>query len=143
MFRFVILTAFVTSMVSSTIGVAAHAGNIVQLNGAKKSRSVQVIGEAPVKKIIVLKLGDLRSGDPELPPRLLTREERMKLRAERAVQRQKQVTTARRERRTTSRTAQYRSPNGKSANAPPPLPPQGDDLGQDIAVNDQGDPVME
>ena len=137
MLKTVKLVALAAAFLMSTMGGMIHAQSVIKLGGSSKTKSVQVLGEAPKKKLIVLKLGALRSGEPDLPSRLLTRQERMKLRAERAIERQQQVAVAKRERRTGSRTARHRNPDGNAA------PPPQNDVQNDIVVDEQGNPVME
>lgn len=63
-----------------------------------KSKNIVAIGRVPPKRKVVLQLGALRTDEASLPARKKSLKERMELRRKRALQRQRNVTNASRDR---------------------------------------------
>ena len=118
------LTVF-SMLISLSIGQAT-ANGVLELGTKSPDQTIVAIGSVPEKKKIQLELGGLRTREAQLPPAPLTRNERMALRAKRAVDRQRQVSNARRHR-------------------PPPPPPSGDlyDESEGFPVDGNGEPILE
>lgn len=76
------------------LGTSAYASSTVELGQNKDSGTIVTIGKAPDKEKKILNLGALRTGEASLPRGPRTRAERMKMRASRALDRQKAVTGA-------------------------------------------------
>lgn len=88
------LIAFSAAVFASS---PAMASGIVEL-GATKKGEIEVIGKPPpAKEFRPLNLGSLRTGDVPLPESLATYEERMAMRAQRALDRQEELANKARE----------------------------------------------
>jgi hypothetical protein len=92
----------IKTLIACTLGLSAALSNsalassYLELGVSKKSSTITTIGKAPDKEKKNLKLGVLRTREARLPNGVLSLEDRMRLRAKRAVSRQKAVTEARR-----------------------------------------------
>ncbi len=90
------------TLIACTLGASialsgsALASSYVELGAPDKSSSITAIGKIPEKKKKELKLGTLRTHEARLPNGVLSIEDRMRLRANQALSRQKAVTKARR-----------------------------------------------
>lgn len=78
------------------VASGANANNLLTLDNAAKGQTIESIGVVPEKKEKNLKLGVLRTREAQLPGGLLSLEDRMRLRAKRALSRQREVSFARR-----------------------------------------------
>jgi len=100
-----------------------QASSLLELGKSSSKKTIVSIGSVPEKKAIPLNLGLLRTDEAQLPPPPLTRQERMMLRAKRAVSRQTAVTNARRQ-RVAQRQDEY-------------------DETEEFPVDGNGDPILE
>ena len=127
-------TAASAALIFSGLVSISHASNLVQLDKKPASKTIVAIGTVPEPKKVPLDLGPLRTGEPKLPGGVLTRQERMELRARRALERQRQVTRASRK-RVTRRSA---GPTKKRRIQPPSY-----DGEVEVALDENGQPTME
>lgn len=114
----------------------ASASNLLELGGAKKEETILAIGSAPVKKIKPLDLGELRTGDAQLPGGLLSRSERMSLRARLALKRQEEVSRASRARE--ERNQQFEQARSSASSDQSPPPPD-----TEVVYGDNNQPVLQ
>lgn len=83
------------AVLATALSGAAMASGIVEL-GAPEKAEIEVIGKPPPpKEFRPLNLGSLRTGDVPLPESLATYDERMAMRADRALDRQEELAKAR------------------------------------------------
>ena len=93
------LFSFLTMLVwLLALPTAGQASSIQELGKPAASGSIQTIGVVPVKKQIVLELGELRTKEAKLPQPRLTLAERNLKRSRMALARQEAVTNASRDR---------------------------------------------
>ncbi len=108
----------------ATMSVPASATTILELSKKPGSKTILNIGTAPPEKKTPLNLGALRTREAQLPAAPLSRSQRMTLRAKMAVDRQRAVQHARRERKVIKRE-------------------HDDEFDEEIAIDEFGQPYME
>ena len=92
------MLALSTGLILTVTGASGNDSSFLELGQKPIKETIQSIGTTPEQKIISLELGSIRTGEAQLPPPLLTRADRMALRARLGVSRQKDVSNARRQR---------------------------------------------
>lgn len=83
-----------TSAVAVLLITGAQAAGIQELGAPTSKTTLLSLGTAPEKKNIVLNLGELRTGEAELPPGPLSLADRARLRARLAAERQSRINVA-------------------------------------------------